>query len=229
MTEQIKTRHKKPQRTVKQHDVDNLGIALSHLVGANVVKKDEFDKVNKERQALLLKVKNIDDLKIQLIGTECKLQSFTQYHKKWKPTTRNLEKKLSKLKKEKLYLDFQDYPIDISSNLKEAYNCYISGLSMSCYIMVLRTIEITIALIYKQHNAVELKTNGQPKFISASVKLNWVINNGMIGGADITVARAFIEARNESVHQLFIPTDIQLIAAFETVIILIGKLKAEIS
>ena len=212
----------------KQKNADNIGVALSALVGAKVVKKDDFDKINLEKKQLLDKVQDIEKIKMELLHSQCKFYAFKEYHSQWKPTTRNFEKRLSKLKSENLYLTFNDYPKDIAENLKEAYNCYINGLSMSCYIMILRTIEITVSLIYEQHNIKEYKTNGQPKFIPASIKLNWVKNENMIGGADYTLAKAFIEARNDSVHELFIPTEKQLLSAFETVLNLIDKLRVEI-
>ena len=216
------------QERQKQENTDNLAVALSTLVGAKVVKKDDFDKLNFEKKQLLHEIKDIDKIKLELLKTECKFFAFKEYHSQWKPTTRNFEKRLSKLKSEKLYLTFEDYPKDIAENLKEAYNCYINGLSMACYIMILRTIEITVTMIYDQHNEKEFKSNGQPKFISASIKLNWVKNENMIGGADYTLAKAFIEARNDSIHELFVPTDKQLLSAFETIITLILKLKTEL-
>lgn len=216
------------QEKQKQESADNLAVALSTLVGAKVVKKDDFDKLNNEKKLLLDKVKDIEKLKMELLKSQCKFFAFKEYHSQWKSTTRNFEKKLSKLEKEKLYITFKDYPKDIAENLKEAYNCYMNGLSMACYIMILRTIEITVAIIYDQSHEKEFKSNGQKKFIPASNKLNWVKNENMIGGADYTLAKAFIEARNDSVHELFVPTDKQLLSAFETVITLIGKLKPNI-
>ncbi|MFD2697413.1 hypothetical protein ACFSQ0_05370 [Mesonia sediminis] len=216
------------QERQKQENTDNLAVALSTLVGANVVKKNDFDKLNQEKKQLLDTVKDIGIIKMELLKSQCKFFAFKEYHSQWKPTTRKFEKRLSKLKSEKLYLTFNDYPKDIAENLKEAYNCYINGLSMACYIMILRTIEITVSIIYEQHNPKEYKSNGQPKFVPASVKLNWVKNESMIGGADYTLAKAFIEARNDSVHELFVPTEKQIFSAFETVINLITKLKVEI-
>lgn len=123
----------------KQESADNLAVALSALMGANVVRKTDYDKVNNEKQVLLNKVNDIERIKLKLLYTECKLQAFIQYHSQWKPTTRNFEKRLRKLKNENLYLTFTDFPPDIADNLKEAYNCYVNGLSMACYIMILRT------------------------------------------------------------------------------------------
>jgi hypothetical protein len=211
-----------------QESADSLAVALSALMGANVVRKTDFDKVNKEKQALLNEAKDIKKIRLKLLYTECKLQAFVHYHRQWKPTTRNFENRLRKLKNENLYLTFTEFPSDIADNLKEAYNCYVNGLSMACYIMILRTIEITVNLIYEQNNPVQFDKNGKALFTPASQKLNWVKNKKMIGGADYIIAKAFIEARNESVHELFIPTEKQLLSAFETVINLVSKLKKNI-
>jgi len=125
-----------------------------------------------------------------------------------------------------VYVDFTNYPKDIAENLKEAYNCYVNGLPIACYIMILRTIEITVSLIYSQHHKQEFDKKGKPVFLSAIQKLNWVKNEKMIGGAEYTVAKGFIEARNDSVHDLFEPTDKQMLSSFETVINLVNNLKA---
>ena len=228
MNEIQNTLKKIQQEQQKQENTDNIAIALSALVGAKVVKKNDFDKLNWEKKQLLNKVKDIERIKLELLNTQCKFHAFKEYHSQWKPTTRNFERKLSKLKSEKLYKTFDDYPKDIAENLKEAYNCYINGLSMACYIMILRTIEISVTMIYDKYNKKEYKNNGQPKFVSASTKLNWVKSENMIGGADYTLAKAFIEARNDSVHELYVPTDKQLLSAFETVITLIRKLKLNV-
>lgn len=216
------------EKQKEQENTDSLAVALSALMGAHVVRKSDYDKVNKEKQDLLNKVKDIAKIKLQLLYTECKLQAFVRYHSQWKPTTRNIGRRLTKLKNEKLYVSFQNYPSDIADNLKEAYNCYINGLRMSCYIMILRTIEITVNLIYEKNNPQQYDAKGKPIFIPVMQKLNWVKVNRMIGGADYTLAKAFIEARNDSVHEIFIPTEKQLLSAFETVITLVGFLKVNI-
>lgn len=212
----------------KQDNADNIAVALSSLMGANVVKKTEFDKINSEKQQLLEKVKDIEIIRKKLLITECKLLGFARYHQQWKPTTRKFTQRIEKLKSEDVYIEFSTYPHDISENLKEAYNCYINGLAMACYIMILRTIEITANIIYEQHNEISYDANGKPKFIPAMQKLNWIKTNKMIAGADYTLAKAFIEARNDSVHEIFVPSDKQLMSAFETVINLVGNLKSSI-
>lgn len=212
----------------KQENADNLAIALSNLLGAKVVLQSDYDKINKEKQSLLKETEDIDKIKMKLIFTQCKLLAFVKYHSQWKPTTRNFENRLTKLKKEKVYISFSEFPSDISQNLKEAYNCYINGLPMACYIMILRTIEITVNIIYSQHNKQQFDNNGKPVFIPVIRKLNWVKAKKMIGGAEFTVAKGFIEARNDSVHDSYIPSEKQILSAFETVINLVTNLKSNI-
>jgi len=207
---------------------DLLATSLSKVFGANVVPQGLYDKINKEKEEALHKAKDIDKIRIKLLRTECKLLSFVAYHSKWKKTTKGYEKRLKKLHEEKVYIDFDLYPKDIAENLREAYNCYSAGLSIACYIMILRTIEIIVALIYLEHHTEELDKNGKPIFIPIVQKLNWVKKEKMIGGADYTVAKSFIDARNDSVHELYVPTDKQMLAAFETVIVLVNKLKTEL-
>lgn len=202
-----------------------LAVGLGALLGIKVVAKSDYDKLNQENKKLLSQTKDIDNIKVKLINTTCKLISFAGYHRQWKPKTRNIEKRLKKLKQEKLFIDFTNFPTDIEENLKEAYNCYINGQSMACYIMTLRTIEIIVNIIYEQNNPVQIN-NGKPVFIPVSTKLNWVKTNKMVGGADFSIAKGIIEARNESVHDIFTPTEKQLLSAFETVINLVTKLDA---
>lgn len=213
----------------RQESADNLAIAFSVLMGAKVVSKTEYDKVNNEKQELLQKIKDINKLRAKLIYTECKLQGFVRYHNQWKPTTKNFERRLKKLKEEKLYVDFNEFSTDISENLKEAYNCYINGLIIACYIMTLRTIEIAVNQLYEQQNPQNIDNKGNPIFTPIIKKLNWVKANKLIGGADYNLAKAFIEARNDCVHELFIPTEIQILSAFETVINLVKKLKSKMN
>lgn len=227
-TRVVKRNNLPPKIDKKQEDADTLAVALSALMGANVVKRSDYDRINKEKQELLNTAKDIEKIKLKLAYTECKLMAFVQYHSKWKPTTKKFERRLKKLNEEKLYVNFSDFPKDISENLKEAYNCYMNGLSMACYIMTLRTIEITVNMLYEKHNPTQLDKNGKPIFTPALQKLNWVKANKMIGGADYTMAKAFIEARNDSVHDIFIPSDKQILSAFETVITLVSNLNANI-
>ncbi len=219
--------HEAEMARIRQKGAEDFTKALGTLLGVNVVSKTEYDKVNIEKEKLLHQTKDAWKLAELLIRTQCKLQGFVQYHKKWKPTTRNFEKRLKKLQSEKLYQDFKDYPEDIADNLKEAYNCYINGMNIACYIMILRTIEIAVNLIYEKHNPIEYEKNGKPKYIPIKQKLEWVKKQRMIGGADYTLAQSFIEARNDSIHDIFKPTDKQLFSAFEGVINLILKLKEE--
>jgi hypothetical protein len=156
-----------------QASADTLAAALSNLFGANVISKTDFDKINKEKEDLLKQTKDLSKLRIELLKTQCKLRAFIRYHSKWKSTTRKFEQRLRKLNNERVYIDFTEYPEQVSENLKEAYKCYSNGLSMSCYIMILRTIEIVVNLIYEQKNLPQFDKNGKPIFVAASVKLNW--------------------------------------------------------
>ncbi len=203
---------------------DILAIALSQLLGANVVSKSDYDKVYKEKEILLKKIDNTEAANKQIVRLACRLIGFLGYHRKWKPTTRKIEARLKKLQKEKLYVDFEGYPEDIRENLKEAYNCYINGLHMACYIMVLRTIEITANLIYDQSNPITYDSKDKPNFVPASTKLLWIKQQKIIGGADYRVAKSFIEARNDAIHEIYIPTEKQILSGFEMVIILTEKL-----
>ncbi len=207
---------------------DLVALGLSKLLGAKVVPQGLYDQVNREKEAALRKATDIDKLRVKLFRTECKLQGFVRYHNKWKPTTKKFEKRLKKLQDEKVYVDFTNYPTEIAENLKEAYNCYVNGLPVACYIMILRTIEITVSLIYSQYHEQQFDNKGKPVFISAIQKLNWVKNQKMIGGAEYNVAKGFIETRNDSVHDLFEPTDKQMMSSFETVINLVNNLKPNI-
>jgi hypothetical protein len=211
-----------------QESADSIAIALSTLFGAKVVSKSEFDKINHEKQKLLKHTEDIQALRVQLIRTECKLRLFVQYHKKWKHTTKSFEQKLVKLNKEKLLIDFQKYPDSISENLSEAYKCYTNGLYIACYMMTLRTIELIATLIYDEHNPPRIDENEKNNFIPASKKLNWVKKVGMIGGADYILAKSFIEARNDVIHEVFVPSELQILSAFETVIKLTNKLNLSI-
>ncbi len=207
---------------------DLVAVGLSKLLGANVVPLGLYDEINKEKQLALARSNDIDKIRIKLIKTECKLQAFVRYHKQWKSTTRKFEQRLKKLQDEELYIDYSNYPKDIAENLKEAYNCYVNGLSIASYIMILRTIELIVALIYSQHHKTQLNKKGKPVFIQAIVKLNWVKDQKMIGGAEYNVAKGFIETRNDSVHELYKPTEKQMLSAFETVINLVEKLKTNV-
>lgn len=212
---------------IEQNNKDVLAVSLGLLLGAPVVSKTDYEKLNKEKQALLNRTKDFDKVKLKLAYTECKLQAFVNYHKQWKPITKKLQKRLTQLYNEEVYIDFSHYPKDISDNLKEAYNCYIQGFNMACYIMVLRTIEIAVTEIYNQSNPPKIDSKGKTEFIPVIKKLNWVKTEKIIGGADFLVAKGFIEARNDSVHEVYIPSDKQILAAFETVIVLCKKLRLD--
>lgn len=223
MTQKIK-KNTLSDKELNQSQTDVLATVLSKLFGADVVPKTYFDKINREKEELLKETKDISKLRIKLLKTECKLQAFVLYHRKWKPTTREFEKKLIKLNSEKLIVDFSNYSVQVSENLKEAYKCYSNGLAISCYVMILRTVEIVVNQIFEQNNLPQYDNNGKKIFVSASQKLNWVKNQKMIGGADYQVAKSFIESRNDVVHEVYVPSEKQILSAFEIVILLTNKL-----
>jgi hypothetical protein len=211
-----------------QELADSLAVSLSAILGSSVVKKSDYDKLNKEKQILLGKTRDIDLLRRSLLTTQCKLNSFIGYHSQWKNTTRKFEVRLQKLKNENLYLTFNEFPFEISENLKEAYNCYLNGLSISSYIMILRTIEISIGIIYDKHNEIQFDKEMKQIFIPAIKKLNWAKSNKFIEGADFRIAKGFIEARNDAVHEMFVPTDLQILSAFQTVVNFLNKCKTHL-
>jgi len=212
---------------VRQENAENMLVALSSLMGANIVRKSEFDKVNKEKEMLLKNVKDIDELKTKLLYAQCKLVSFVQYHSQWKPTTRSVERRFSKLQSEGLYVETSQYPLEICENLKEAYNCYINDLKIACYIMILRTIEIAVNIIYDNNNQKQFDAKGREVFVPAIIKLNWIKSNKIIGGMSFNLAKSFIESRNEAVHDLFVPEDLELRSTFKGVIKLVEQLKTK--
>ena len=209
---------------IDQESRDAIAFALSELMGAKVVPKGQFDEVNKRNQKLLKQVNDVGKLQLKLLKTTCQLQNFVEYHSKWKPKTREIEKRMAILEKEALYIDKNTYSKDVHDNLNEAYNCYVNGQNMACYIMTLRTIEIAVSELYNSFNPLHFKNNGAKKIVPAINKLNWAHNEKMIGGADFLVAKGFIEARNEGVHEIYHPTDKELIMAFEVVIRIVQNL-----
>lgn len=208
---------------------DSLAISLSTILGSSVVKKSDFDKLNQEKEHLLRKTKNLELLKRKTIALQCKLNAFVNYHGQWKPTTRNFEKRMQKLKAEKLLIDFENYPSEISQNLKEAYNCHLNGLGIASYIMILRTIELSVSIIYDNFNEAQYDKNNKPIFISATNKLNWVKSKKWIGGTDFRIAKSFIESRNEAVHEIFIPSELQILSAFQSVIKFLELMKEKLN
>lgn len=99
---------------------------------------------------------------------------------------------------------------------------------MACYIMVLRTIEITASHIYDRQNPPILDKNNREVHVPAIIKLNWINSQKLIRGSDFKQAKAFIEARNEGVHEVYVPEEIELMSVFNTVIRLVLQLKEHI-
>lgn len=197
---------------------DVLAIALSAILGSQVVKKSDYDAINLENKKLLDEISDIDKLRPLITKQYCQLIGYRKYHSQWKPTTRNFEARLKKLKKLKLYVDFNEYPEEISANLQEAYNCYLNGVMIAGYIMILRTIEIAIGKIYDKSNEEKFDKDNKKIFVPAIKKLNWAKSNKLIGGHDYRIAKSFIETRNDTVHEIYKPTDLQILSSLEAVI-----------
>jgi hypothetical protein len=206
-----------------QVQLDSLAIGLSQIFGAKVVRQEEYEKLSKTKNELDAKSKESDVQNFTLLINNLKLDSyfkaFKEYHTKWKPITRKIEKRSTQLAREKLLinLDEESYPLDVRKNLREAYNCYGSGLNMACYIMILRSTELMINHIYKKYEKED------EKYVSASTKFKYLKRKGVFDGADSFVLKAFIEARNQVIHEVYEPTDRKILSAFETVIDLLDK------
>lgn len=206
----------RPQRTKEeQYRLNNLAKSLSILFGAEIVSKDEFDAVNQEKSKLLGELEDAQEIQNLSIKYYCHFLGFKQYHSKWKSTTRKIEKRTQTLIDEGLLVQFNNVPEDVKSNLDEAYKTYIHGQEISCYVMLLRTVEIMINHIFL--------TSDNLKHIPAKQKFDWLNKNGYFSGTDSFLMKAFIEGRNEAIHTVFKPTKRQLFSAFETVITLVKK------
>lgn len=101
--------------------------------------------------------------------------------------------------------------------MEEAYKCYINGQEIAAYIMILRTVELTINELY------DTAQNPTKVFIPAKKKLEWVNKNYLLG-AEYAIMKGYIEGRNEVIHNIHKPTEKQMMAAFETVNILVRYL-----
>lgn len=208
---------KKLEGKSEQQQKNEAAAALSQLFGAKVVPQDHFDEVNKEREKLLRETEESEKLQMQLAGYYCKFLSFKNYHSKWKPTTREIEKRTNKLASEKLIINFTGIPQNILENIEEAYKCYINGQEIAAYLMILRTVELTISELY------DPSQNPNKDFVTAKKKLEWVNKNFSLG-AEYTIMKGYIEGRNEVIHNIHKPTQKQMMAAFETVNNLVGYL-----
>lgn len=217
----IEQRHK-PK--MDQDQKDNLATSLSQIFGARVVPRTEFEKLNLKNKALLSQLdsskKSASSVYPKFVKYYCYFLGFKKYHSKWKPFTRLIENRTQKLIDEKVMVNFDEVnlPDDVRTNLKEAYNCYSNNLIVACYVMLLRTIEICVNYIY------DPIMNPDKNFVPAKAKLKWVNKQGIIKGADFHVMKGFIEGRNEAIHEVFEPTDKQLLSALETVKTIIYRL-----
>lgn len=205
------------QKSEQEHK-DDLATSLSQLFGAQVVPKTHFDELNKEKNRLLEESQEAEKLKNELLGYYCKFLSFKEYHSKWKPITRKFEKRTKKLAEEGVMIDFSSLSKDISKNIKEAYKCYINSQNIAAYIMILRTVELAINEIY------DSTQNTDKKFIPAKTKLEWINKNYSLG-AEFQIMRSYIDGRNDVIHNLYEPSPIEILAAFETVKVILNKLQ----
>jgi len=209
----------------EQEIKDQLASALSQMFGAKVVPHSQLNHLSIENKRLAKQLDSIkktsNNITPKFIKYYCYFLGFKAYHTKWKPLTRKVESRTKKLISEKVMLNFEDaihLPDDVKSNLKEAYNYYINDMKMSCYIMLLRTLEISINHIY------DPLMNPKKKFIPAKVKLDWISKQGILKGVDYQIMKGFVAGRNEAIHLVFEPTEKQLLSAFETVETIINQL-----
>ncbi len=200
---------KRPTKS-EQQQKNEVAVALSQLFGAEVVPKDHFNEVNRERESLLKETKEYEKLQVQLVGYYCKFLAFKDYHTKWKPTTRKIEMRTKKLAKENLMVDFYGIPKTVLENIEEAYKCYINGQEIAAYLMILRTVELSINHLY------DPSQNRNKDFVPTKKKLEWVNKNFSLG-AEYAIMKGYIEGRNEVIHNIHKPTEKQMLAAFETV------------
>ncbi len=194
--------------------------ALGFLFGARVVSMNAYEQLNREKIELAKQNDQSRKSNLQLIGYYCKFLAFKNYHSKWKTTTRKIEARTNHLIKEGLISDFQGTSNLIKENVEESYKCYMHGLEIAAYIMILRTVELAISEIY------DSKMNPKKDFVPAKKKLDWINKNYNLG-AEYNVMKAYLEGRNSAVHDIHKPTRMQMLAAFETVNALI-KILVEI-
>jgi hypothetical protein len=219
-----KIRTTKQTRDMDQDHRNEVATALSQLFGAKVVPQKEFEESERKNAELLEKVKSsekkLSEIYPDYLKYYCLYLGYKKYHAKWKPFTRKIERKTNKLSREKLLFDFEgkSYPEDVIINIKEAYNCYINGLNISCYVMLLRTIEISANHIY------DPIMNPDKTFVPAKAKLDWLKKNKYVSGADYFIMKGIIDGRNEAIHEVFNPTEKQMMSVFETVLDLIQKI-----
>jgi hypothetical protein len=63
MNQQFKNLKNIKEERQKKENAEIVAIGLSALMGAHVVRKTDYDKINSEKQDLLNKIKDIDKIK----------------------------------------------------------------------------------------------------------------------------------------------------------------------
>lgn len=204
---------------------ENLVSLLGLLVGVEVVPAREHAKTIKVNNQLEKDINFLIEINNNYLTTICRLLPFVDYRGKWKILTKSIEQRTKKLKQLKLDKIPADISPEMHKNLSEAFQCYILNLRMASYIMILRSIEIGVNELYDKYNPPIFNENkGKYDFINAKTKLDWIEKRKIIKGVDYRIAKSFIESRNEAVHEIFEPTDLQIFSAIETVIGIIDKL-----
>lgn len=217
---------KKPENNKNQIQLnteltENLVSLLGQLVGVNVTPTREVQKISEIKEKLEQEVDSLVELNQKYVQIICKLQPYINYRGKWRELTKSIEVKTRKLNKQRLEIPNNISP-EMHKNLSEAFQCYVLDLKMASYIMILRSVEIGINELYDKHNPPRFdESKGKFVFENAKSKLNWIEKNKYLKGANYRIAKSFIEGRNEAVHEIYEPSDLQIFSAIEIVLDLI--------
>lgn len=213
---------KKQNNELKESFASLLGL----LVGAPVIPAHQYAKTVEIQNKQKKEIEDLEQVNIRFLRTICRLLPFLDYRQKWKVLTKSIEQRTKKLKQNNLHEIPEGLSPEMKKNISEAFQCYILNLKMASYIMILRSIEIGVNELYDKSNPPEFnESKGKYKFVNTSIKLNWIEKQKILRGADYRIAKSFIEGRNEAVHEIFEPTDLQIFSAIELVIRLIKKMK----
>ena len=205
---------------------ENLVSLLGLLVGVNVTPAREVDKINEIKKQLEKDVDSLIELNQKYAKVICRLLPYVDYRNKWSKLTKAIDNRTKKLQQQKLYSIPNEISPELRKNLSEALQCYTLNLKMASYIMILRSIEIGINELYDKDNPPKFDENrGKYVFVNAKTKLDWIEKNKILKGADYRIAKSYIEGRNEAIHEIYEPTDLQLFSAIEIVIDIIKKLQ----
>lgn len=213
------------QNKLSPEVTENLVSLLGLLVGVEVVPAREHANTIKANNQLEKDINSLNEINDRYLKLICRLLPYVDYRGKWKILTKSIEQRTKKLKQHKLDKIPENISPEMRKNLSEAFQCYILNLRMASYIMILRSIEIGVNELYDKHNPPTFNENkGKYDFVNAKIKLDWIEKQKIIKGADYRIAKSFIESRNEAVHEIYEPTDLQIFSAIETVIGIIDKL-----